>query len=247
MSATQRSMSALALLLGFVIANAGAAAGQMPSSYPPDRGIMPTVYWWWSLSIINLTTHNLAVMETSIDPSTCESKPFHGNSLDGRAAFPLPPYRTVTWKPNQSPGFWCPGPNLSGHKDFLLQYLDDRWTIRLNFKGDSGWEIQQVYLTPGIEGFQSTTNGPGWINDVPPYNISCSYPGDYTKKYNVMTLSGTDLIVTLYSPVINEEKPAPSAMVTMVVRQRWPHTQYGSYYDDELIAPCLTFKAVEDF
>jgi len=124
--------------------------------------------------------------------------------------------------------------------------MDPKWTIRLNFLGSSGWEIQQVYLTPA-KGFQSPENPQGWVNDVAPYNISCSYPGDYTKKYNVMTLSGTDLVVTLYSPVIEEEKPAPSAMVTLVVRQRWPHTQHGTDYDDSLIAPCLTFKSVEDF
>ena len=247
MSASQRSISALALLLGLLIATATPAAAQAPTGSPPaDRGIMPTVYWWWSLTIINLTTHNLAVMETSIDTSTCAGKPFHGNSLDGGAAFPLPPYRTVTWKTNDNINIFCPGPNFSGHKDFLPQGMDPKWTIRLNFLGSSGWEIQQVYLTPAKD-FQSTENPLGWINDVPGYNISCSYPGDYNTAYNVMTLSGTDLVATLYSPVVNEEKPAPSAMVTLVVRQRWPHIQHGSDYDDSLIAPCLTFKAVEDF
>jgi hypothetical protein len=147
----------------------------------------------------------------------------------------------VTWKTNDNINIFCPGPNFSGHKDFLPEGMDPKWTIRLNFLGDSGWEIQQVYLTADF------ANNPDW-NDVAEYNISCSYPGDYTKKYNVMTLSGTDLVVTLYSPVINLEKPAPSAMVTLVVRQRWPHTQLGSdYYDDSLIAPCLTFKYVEPY
>ena len=246
MSASKRSISALALLLGLLIATAMPAAAQVSSSYPPDRGVMPTVYWWWSLTIINLTSHNLANPETSISTSTCASKPFHGNSLDGRVAFPLPPYRTVTWKTNDNINMFCPGPNFTGHKDFLPEGMDPKWTVRLNFLGSSGWEIQQVYLTPAKD-FQSPENPQGWVNDVAPYNISCSYPGDYTKKYNVMTLSGTDLVATLYSPVIEEEKPAPSAMVTLVLRERWPHTQHGSDYDDSLIAPCLTFKIVEDY
>jgi hypothetical protein len=247
MSATQRCISALFLLLGLLIATAMPSAAQVSSSWPPaDRGIMPTVYWWWSLTVINLTTHNLDVTETSISTSTCAGKPFHGNSLDGGVAFPLPPWRTVTWKTNDNINIFCPGPNFSGHKDFLPQGMDPKWTVRLNFLGDSGWELQQVYLTPAKD-FQSTTNPLGWVNDVAPYNISCSYPGDYTKKYNVMTLSGTDLVATLYSPVVNEEKPAPSAMVTLVVRERWPHTQHGTDYDDDIFAPCLTFKAVEDY
>ena len=249
MSAMQRSLSALALSLGLVLSMATPAVAQAPTgSQPPDRGIMPIPYYWWSLTIINLTTHNLTNPETSIDASGCASKPFHGNKLDGRTALPLPPYRTVTWKSNDNINVFCPAPHLSGHKDFLPDGMDPKWTIRLNFlgQGASGWDFQQVYLTPA-KGFQSTDNPGGWINDVPPHNISCSYPGDYTKKYNVMTLSGTDLVVTLYTPVINQVKPAPTAMITMVVRQRFPHTQHGSDYDDSLIAPCLTFKYVEPY
>lgn len=240
MSAIQKSVLAVALILAAVMGSASPAAAQVSSSYPADRGVMPVPYWWWSLTVINLTTHDLGIASGDLDPSTCESIPFHGLVLNGEPAFPLPPFRTVTWKSNESPGFWCPAPHVSGYHDFLPVGMDPKWTIRLNFLGDSGWEIQQVYLTADF------VSNPDW-NDVAPYNITCSYPDDYNKKYNVMTLSGTKLVVTLYSPVINKVKPAPTAMVTLVVRERWPHTQHDTDYDDALLAPCLTFKNVADY
>lgn len=241
MSAIQRSILVVALILAAVMGSVTPAAAQVSSPYPVDRGIMPTPYWWWSLTVINLTTYDLAIADKSLDASACESEPFQGNTLDGDPAFPLPPYRTVTWKANKrTDPIFCPSPHVSGYIDFLPVGMDPKWTIRLNFLGDGGWSVQQVYLTADF------ASNPDW-NDVPEYNISCSYPDDYNKRYNVMTLSGKDLVVTLYAPVINEVKPPPTAMVTMVVRQRWPHTQYGSDYDDSLIAPCLTFKQVEHY
>ena len=240
MSHLQGSILAVLMILAAVMGSVTPTAAQVSGSYPADRGIMPVPYWWWSLTVINLTTYDLALVKSSLDVSTCESNPFHANTLDGHPAFPLPPFRTVTWKSNESPGFWCPAPHVSGYHDFLPVGMDPKWTIRLNFLGDSGWEIQQVYLTADF------ASNPDW-NDVAPHNISCSYPGDYNKAYNVMTLSVTELVVTLYAPVINEVKPPPTAMVTMVVRQRWPHTQHGSDYIDSLIAPCLTFKYTEPY
>lgn len=238
MSATQRSMSALALLLGLVIATSAPAAAQVSSTYPPDRGIMPVPYYWWSLTVINLTTRDLAWVSSVLDPSTCESEPFQGNTLNGHTAFPLPPYRTVTWKSNNRQDIFCNAPHVNGYIHFLPVGMDPKWTVSLHFLGDYGWVIQQVYLTADLSKF-------GF--DAAPYNISCSYPDDYNKKYNVMTLSGTDLIATLYSPVINEIAPPPTAMITLVIRERWPHTQHGSGYDDSLIAPCLKFKYVEPY
>jgi hypothetical protein len=238
MSATQRSMSALALLLGLVIAS----AAQVSSPQPPDRGIMPYPNFWWSLTVINLTTHDLAIVASSLDPSTCESKPFHdvhGNTLDGDPAFPLPPYRTVTWKGNDHQDIFCQSPHVSGYIDFLPVGMDPKWTVRLNFlgQGSTGWLFQQVYLTADL-------SNPGW-NDVAPF--SCSYPVNYNSKYNVMTLSGTDLLVTLYTPIIYQVKPSPSAMITLVVRERWPHTQLPSGYDESLVMPCLTFTNVSNY
>ena len=247
MSAIQRSILAVALIVAAVMGSGTPAAAQAPTgSRPADRGIMPIPYYWWSLTVINLTTYNLAIAKSSLDASGCESNPFHANKLDGGAAFPLPPYRTVTWKGNDQTTIFCPAPHVSGYHDFLPVGMDPKWTIRLNFLGDGGWDIQQVYLTPA-KGFQSTENPLGWINDVPGYNISCSYPGDYNTAYNVMTLSGTDLVVTLYTPEINRVKPSPSAMITMVVQQRWPHTQHGSDYEDSLVAPCLTFTNINKY
>jgi hypothetical protein len=119
--------------------------------------------------------------------------------------------------------------------------MDPQWTLSLSFSPADYTDATGVVSKIGTWVYMGADFGanPDW-NDVAPYNISCSYPGSYNTMYNVMTLSGTDLAATLSAPYIVDAR-APTVDVTLVIRQRWPHTQYANGYQDSLWAPCLNY------
>lgn len=245
MSAIQRSILALALTLAAVLGSATPAAAQQGIWVNLDSTRLfgtPA----WTLTVINLTEYPLSLLTTSVDPSGNQRPPFNGNTLDGAAAFPLAPFRNVTWKSNTS-SISYPGPHWNGTLTFLpgakdtngnWQGMDPKWTVTLNFSqyGKPILFATWVYLTADV------TNPDGHWLDAAGYDISCSYPDDYNSTYNVMTLSGTDLVVTLYAPEINLDTFGPMPYATLVFRQRWPHTQLTNGYQDSLVMPCLKYR-----
>lgn len=249
MSARQRSLFAVALLLGLAFASATPAAAQIPDH---ARGI------WvhtgnvaaWTLTVINLTSTPLYLNgaanpgPASIFTNNSTQLPvFYGYGGNGTSAcnaktaplcFPIAPYRTLTWKSNIGGNtFW------DGALDFGSSGLGGRWIVTLNFNramysDEDNMSMMYgtwVYLTANFD-----TN-PDW-NDPSPNNISCSYPGWYDTMYNVMTLSGTDLAVTLYAPYVTQNK-VPKVDLTLVFRQRRPDSPRAS--EDPLVMPCLRY------
>ncbi len=238
MSAMQRSLAAVALLVWMAMAGAAPASAQTP------RGIRVRInpYRAWTLTVINLTNSPLSLGGQFVTASKAQRPPFWGNTLNGAAAFPLPPYQNVTWKSNTATLAY-PNSGWNGTLEVLPQG-NPKWTATLNFHeywfddcAENGC-VQAVgtwvYLTADF------TANPDW-QDYAPYNISCSYPDSYNSTYNVMTLSGTDFVAVLYAPYVNIDA-APSVDITLVIRQRWPHTQLTNGYQDSIEAPCLDYQ-----
>lgn len=237
MSATRKSLFAVALLLGLAAASATPAAAQSP------RGIWVQTNRTeaWTLTVVNLTNQPLA-LTNSVTASRGQRPPFYGvatcdATTTTSLCFPLGAYQNVTWKSNTGDNkYW------SGTLAVLPQGMDPKWTVTLNFTPfswcgsipDCGASATWAYVTANYNA------NPAW-NDPAPYNISCSYPGWYNSVYNVMTLSGTDLVATLYAPYVDVGK-APTVDATLVIRERWPHTAFENGYDDSILMPCLRYQ-----
>lgn len=234
MSSIQRSTRAVALMLAAIMGSATPAAAQ--------RGIWVKINNTaaWTLTVNNLTEYPLSLVTNSVVASKAQRPPFWGNTLNGANAFPLAPYRNVTWKSNTETVAY-PNARWNGTLTVLPQGMDPKWTVTLNF-----YEYQYINekATPAYGSWAYLSadfnSNPDW-QDYAPYNISCSYPDFYNSTYNVMTLSGTDLVASLYAPSVNVNG-APTVDVTLVIRQRSPHTQLTNGYQDSLVAPCLTYQ-----
>ncbi len=222
MSAIQRGILGAALVLMVVVVSTTPAAAQR--GIWVDLGVhVPTSHW--TLTVINLTNNPLSLVDNSVTASGAQRPPFFGNTLNEAAAFPVPPYRNVTWKSNTST-FAYPSPHWKGTLTLLPQGMDPQWKVTLNFQEYTGSTSEKrtwVYLT-------ADTNN--WLHVTPDDTGSCSYTGWYNTIYNVMMLSGTDLAVSLYAPYWREDGPAV-ADVSLVFQQRWPQTS--------LAVPCLTY------
>ena len=244
MSATQKNILAAALMLAAVMVSVTPAAAQTTPAAVQPRGIWVVTGWLdaaWTLTVINLTDHRLWLFNNSVDVTAprivgtqTQAPPFWGNLIR------IEPNRNVTWKSNMGLSFADSAWN--GALVFLPIGMSSQWLVTLNlakYPFPSLGAIPNlgtwVYLTADF------TANPDW-QDVAPYNISCSYPDWYDRVYNVMTLSGTDLAVSLYAPYI-EEVPPESTHVTLVVRQRRPHTPVATGgYEDSLFMPCLRYQ-----
>jgi hypothetical protein len=221
MSAIQRSILGAALVLMVVMVSTTPAAAQF----------QPTGIWvelehatgYWTLTVVNLTNEALSLVANNVAASGGQQPPFYGNTLNEAAAFPIPPYRNVTWKSNTET-FLYPNPHWNGTLTLRPQGMDQQWTVTLNFQAykgsSSNYKGTWAYLT-------AATNN--WA-PVAPDNGSCSYTGWCNTIYNVMMLSGTDLAVSLYAPSFNEDGPA-MVDVTLVFQQR----------ETSLVVPCLTY------
>ncbi len=231
----QRSLFAVALLLGMAVGAATPASAQ--------RGIWVKISLnnTWTLTVINLTEYPLSLVTNDVTASKAQRPPFH-NTLTDEADFPVPPYQNLTWKSNTATLAY-PHARWNGTLH-LLAGNDAKWMTSIHFvehwyqicNAETGCSDQVgtwVYLTGDL-------SNAGWVDDAA-YNISCSYPDYYNTTYNVMTLSGTDFVASLYAPYV-DEIGAPSADITMVIRQRYAHTQLTNGYQDSLVAPCLTFQ-----
>ncbi|MCE5309101.1 MAG: hypothetical protein LLG20_15790 [Acidobacteriales bacterium] len=228
---------AVALILAAFMGSATPAAAQ------EARGIIvglddPFAYPYLTLSVFNLTGYPLSLVTNSVEASGAQRPPFWGNTLYGENAFPLKPYRNVTWKSNTHTIAY-PDPHWKGTLTFLPQGMDPKWTVTLNFQQLTSQFTSWIYVTADFNG------NPDW-QDAAPYNVSCSYPGWYNSYYNVMTLSGKDLVVSLYVPYLDINQGVTqenSIHVSLVFRQRWPHTPFpNGRYQDSLVAPCLTYQ-----
>lgn len=237
MSGTHQRTLAAALTLVAVMASAAPAAAQ--------RGIWVKINTAsaWTLTVNNLTDYPLSLVTNAVEASNAQRPPFWGNTLGDEDAFPLPPYRNVTWKSNTATVAY-PNSRWNGTLTVLPQGMDAKWTVTLNFQEHWFWtgttdaRVQVagtwVWMTADLGG------NPDW-QDAAPYDISCSYPDSYNGTYNVLALSGTDLVVVFYAPYINVNG-APTVNATLVFKQRSPHTPLTNGYQDSLIAPCLKFQ-----
>lgn len=238
MSAIRRSLFAL-VLLGMAVASATPAAAQEP------RGIWVKVgaNSVWTLTIVNLTDYNLELVTNSVTTTANNQRsPFYGvATCDEKTlslCFPLGPFQNVTWKSNWRNGLYLT-PSWNGTLTLLPEKMDPEWTATLNFEPYKKGTF--VYLTADFAG------NPNWVDNTG-NNISCSYPGWYNSVYNVMTLSGTDLVASLYAPYVADQLESPtnpppmSVDVTLVIRQRWPHTAIANGYDDSILMPCLRYQ-----
>lgn len=196
----------------------------------------------WTLTVINLTDYPLS-LTNNVEASNAQRPPFNGNTLNDAAAFPLAPYQNVTWKSNTATAMY-PHARWNGTLSVLPQGMDPKWKVTLNFS--ESWYTTTVlgvhYKHVGTWAYLTAdfSANPDW-QDGDAYNISCSYPSTYNGTYNVMTLSGTDLVASLYAPYVNVGG-APSVDVTLIIRQRWPHTELTNGYQDSIVAPCLTYQ-----
>ena len=248
MSATQKNILAVALMLAAVMGSVSPAAAQvLPAAVQPrgiwvivDRGVVfaPVP---WTLTVINLTDNPLSLVANSvrvtaprINWTPTQYPPFWGDVIQ------IEPNRNVTWMSNEGLSFADSAWN--GALTFQPIGMGTQWQVTLNLAkytfpslGVIPNRATWVYLTADF------TANPDW-QDVAPYNISCSYPDWYNKVYNVMTLSGTDLAVSLYAPYIDEVPPEPTR-VTLVFKQRRPHTPLNNGgYEDSLLMPCLRYQ-----
>lgn len=243
MSEMRRSLFGIALMLAMAVGGAAPSAAQTP------RGIWVTIpvdyMQTWTLTVMNLTDFPLSYTN-SVEASGGQRPPFNGNMLDGAPAFPLPAYRTVTWKSNTAPPAYS-NPRWNGTLTFVPQGMDPKWTVTLNFAEhwfkpcNNCWDQAGTWLWMTAD----VNANPDWVDSVP-YNISCSYPGSYNSTYNVMTLSGTSIVAELYAPYVHVggtvSNTSPEVNATLVIRQRWPHTPHESFYDDSILMPCLDYQ-----
>jgi len=242
MSSISRRVLRLIVLLGLALGGATPASAETDT--PRGIWVWINTVRAWTLTVQNLTNEPLSLVSNDVTTIPGQRPPFHGNTLDGEAAFPLPPYQNVTWKSNTAT-VTHPHPRWNGTLTVLPQGMDSKWAVTLNFREYWFWECAEngcstsygtwVYLTADVD------NPDKHWQDPAPYNISCSYPVLYDKTYNVLTLSGTDLVASLYAPYVNLNA-APSVDITLVLRQRWPETKNTNNYQDQIAAPCLTYQ-----
>jgi hypothetical protein len=238
MSAMRRSLVAL-VLLAMAAVSATAAADQ-------NRGIWvyPSGVAAWTLTVVNLTDQPLS-LTNSVSTTPAQRPPFHGipacNDVHhDYLCVPVEPYRNVTWKSNTATLLY-PHPRWNGTLAVLPQGMDPKWTVTLNFKeydfpNAANWGTW-AYVTVDFFG------NDGWL-DFDPDNPSCGYLDSYTSMYNVMKLSGTDLVAVLYAPYV-AVYGAPTVDVTLIIQKRGLYTEssgdYG-FYEDPRVAPCLTYQ-----
>ncbi len=225
MSAMQRSILALALMLMVVMVSTTPAAAQYIK-----RGLWVDLseHTWqaaWTLTVINLTNSPLTY-DAHVTASGAQRPPFNGNTLNTAPAFPIPPYRTVTWKSNTSSALY-PTPHWTGYINFVPQGWSSDWGVVLHF--NEWWPIGTGGNKAGTWVALTGGGSSNWAAALPD---SCSLADWYHEIYNVMTLSGTNLAVSLYAPFFDDGL-APVVNITLVFQQRWPQTS--------LATPCLTY------
>lgn len=238
MSATAKSLLASVLLLGMAVGGATPASAQTDT----PRGIWVKIdaYRAWTLTIVNLTSEPLALVAQAVTTTGGQRPPFHGTTLNDEAAFPLAPYQNVTWKSNTATPLY-PHPRWNGVLAVLPQGMDPKWKATLNFREhyfiDCAENCVEAYGTWVYLTADHAAN-PDW-QDPDPTNLSCSYPAYYDSTYNVMTLSGTDLVASLYAPYVNINQ-APTVNITLAIRQR--RTDEPIPVAERIVAPCLTYQ-----
>jgi hypothetical protein len=237
MSAIAKVPFALVLLLGFALGGATNASAATLTETPRGIWVKIDTFRAWTLTVINLTNYPLSLAANSVTTTGGQRPPFHGNTLNGEPAFPLAPYQNVTWKSNTATVFY-PHPRWNGTISFLPQGMDTGWTVNLNFSeywfnecADPDYGCPVAYGTWAYLTADFGAN-PYWFDQA--QNISCSYPSLYDRTYNVLMLSGSELVASLYAPYV-DIGAAPTVNITLVVRER-----YGD--QDPIEAPCLKYQ-----
>jgi hypothetical protein len=204
MSPLRRSVWALAVLLAVPLGSATPAAAR------PGIWIYLRDGQSWSISLINLTQQRLLITKNSFSLSCVQDShmpyqcaEYQSNPFQGHGTLNLDSYRTATWKSHsaESDGGFAWAGSFSVKPEGM-----DAWEVSINtHKEDAhccfnpGWGTW-VYLQTDF----SATGNPEWSTawNAFAYGIwvAPDFVTDYAHMESVMTLSGTQLAVSLYSP-----------------------------------------------
>jgi hypothetical protein len=243
MFAVRKSILPAALMLALVLGSA------TPASARPGIWVYLSEGASFSVSLVNLTDHNLLISDNSFGlycqqhsiESYClgsQSHPFEGNG-----ALQLDPYRTAIWKSYKA--YMSDGDFAwSGHFYVKPEGMD-AWTVSVNMHSENAhntflhprpgkgtwiylsvnndvWDpysATEIFFNPGSMVYLPAWNYGVWSTIVP---IGPTMPSKYSWMYNVMTVSGTDFAASLYSP--------DNQRVTLVFRQTfWDGVQGDDY------------------
>ncbi|MEE4146547.1 MAG: hypothetical protein V2I26_17215 [Halieaceae bacterium] len=231
MSVVPKRILAPALVLILVLASTA------PASARPGIWVYLREGDEWTISLINLTQYPLLIAENSFSlyclqgslPYRCEE--YTSNPFQGHGALNLDPYRTAIWKSGDARsngGFaW------SGHLAVKPEGMDT-WQLSLNTHTESPeWSLKNTGKGTwvNLQTDLSETGNPGWSRDWSSFAygiwVTPDFVDDYTHMENVMTLSGTEFAVSLYSNNFNR--------VTLVFRETsWDGSQGDDYVGWEL-------------
>lgn len=204
-SALRKSALAAALIVVVLLASA------LPAAARPGIWVYLRDGQSWSISLINLTQHRLLLTKNSFSlwchqlssmPYQCAE--YQSNPFQGHGTLNLDPYRTATWKSHsaESDGGFAWAGSFSVKPEGM-----DAWEVSINthkedahccFNPDYGtWVSLQADLS-------STTGNPDWSQGWNSFAYGIwtapNFVTDYAHMESVMTLSGTQLAVSLYSP-----------------------------------------------
>jgi hypothetical protein len=226
MSTLRKSLWPPALLLAVLLASATPAAAR------PGIWIYLEDGHSLSISLINLTQHRLLITKNSFSlycvqgslPSQCPE--YQSNPFQGHGALNLDSYRTATWKSHGAEGEngWAWSGSFSVKPEGM-----DAWEVSINthtenphccfHPGKGTW----IYLQTD---FSATTGNPDWSKAWNSFAYGIwvvpNFVTDYAHMATVMTLSGTQLAVSLYSP--------DNLHVVVVLRETfWDGVQAADY------------------
>jgi hypothetical protein len=234
MSTLRKSILSAALMLTLVLGSTAPASGQDQGIWvylPPANSILGP-FFTFSVSLINLTEHRLLITENSLNVycepmnlvHSCGS--YQSNPFEGHGTLNLDPHRTAIWKSHKANTPTEGEKNGWGWNGTLTvqpEGMDD-WAVTLNARavgpnnGNLGWgtwvyletdfsanpDWSQAWNTFSPYGIWVTPNFLNYTNQNPPSTME-----------NVMTLSGRELAVSLYTATTDNDH------VTLVFRQNF--------------------------
>jgi hypothetical protein len=224
MSRLRKNVWPLALLLAMLLVTATPAAAR------PGIWIYLRDGQSWSISLINLTQHKLLMTQNSFTlwcdqvshmPYQCAE--YESNPFQGHGTLNVDPYRTAIWKsyPAESDGGFAWNGSFSVKPEGM-----DAWEVSINthkesahccFNPDYGtWIYLQTDFAANPDWSEAWNSYAHGIWVVP------NFVTDYAHMASIMTLSGTQLAVSLYSP--------DNHNVVVVLRETfWDGTQMADY------------------
>ncbi len=261
MSSLRKRILLAALMLTLALESTTRATGQNQGIwvYLRPSGVQGP-FLTFSVSLINLTEHRLLITDNSFSVSCDKMNMVHScgsyqsNPFEGQGTLNLDPYRTAIWKSHKgnipTEGSEVNGWGWNGTLTVQPEGMDD-WAVTLNARaedaspgtalnpnqGKGSW----VYLQTDFSA------NPGWSqawNTFSPYGIwvTPNFLNNYTNQNppstmaNVMTLSGKELAVSLYTATTDNDH------VTLVFRQNFYPSAASDTLDQAQTALPWTYR-----